>query len=385
MELKEKHCWAQIDISAIKNNYRLIRDTFSRPFYAVVKADAYGHGAPFVAHIYQEMGVFGLCVSSFAEAMQLRNHGITKPILILGYTRPDKAYDLFKNNLTQTVFSLRYARQLNANALYPVDCHIKLDTGMGRLGFDMVNDPEGAMAQIRQLRDMHNLKFSGIFSHFAAADSLDEQRLLYTEKQMELFDMALDAAQRRGFDLKIIHGQNSAGISRKLNGRFNTMRAGIVLYGRQPSDEVILPGLKPAMSLKTIVTHIKTVKPGRHISYGMNWRADEERKIATLAAGYADGVPRILSFIGHSVEINGQTCPVVGNICMDQMMVDITDTSDVKIGDEVLVLGADGQLSMEKTARKTHTIPHELMCAIPKRVPRVYTENGKICRIEYGY
>ena len=217
---------------------------------------------------------------------------------------------------------------------------------------------------------------------------LQEEEAQYTvseAKQMELFDMALDAAQRRGFDLKIIHGQNSAGISRKLNGKFNTMRAGIVLYGRQPSDEVILPGLKPAMSLKTIVTHIKTVKPGRCVSYGMNWHADRERKIATLAAGYADGVPRLLSFIGHSVEINGKSCPVTGNICMDQMMVDITDAGDIKIGDEALVLGGGGQLSMENVARKTHTIAHELMCAIPKRVPRVYTENGKICRIEYGY
>lgn len=385
MELKEKHCWAEIDTDALKSNFNLIKNTFSRPFYAVVKADAYGHGAVFLSKMYRDMGVFGLCVSSFAEAMQLRGRGITKPILILGYTNPDKAYDLFKYNLTQTVFSLEYARRLNERALYPIDCHIKLDTGMGRIGFDMSGDAEGALARIKSLRQLSNLKFTGMFTHFAAADCLGEKELVYTQRRIELFDTALDTAGKRGFDLKIIHGQNSAGIARKLGDKFNTMRAGIILYGRQPSDEVILPGLKPAMSLKTVVTHIKTVKAGRYISYGMNWRAEKDSVIATLGAGYADGVPRLLSFTGHEVMIGGRLYPVAGNICMDQMMADITGADGINVGDEALVMGGSGRLSLENVAGKVRTIPHELMCSVSRRVPRVYKSNEKIIHIEYGY
>ncbi len=383
MELNEKHCWAEISIDAIKNNYNIIKAMSDFPFYTVVKADAYGHGAKYISQVYRSMGTFGFCVSSYREAIELRKNGITKPILILGYTDPHKAYDLFKNNLTQTVISLEYAKQLNDNALYPIDCHVKLDTGMGRLGFDLIGEKEKSYSEIKQLLELSNLRFTGMFSHFPVADSVGEKELMYTQRQIDLFDETAKEMEKWGFNLRILHGQNSAGIARRLNGPFNTMRAGIILYGQQPSDEVILPGLEPCMDLKTIVTHIKTIHPGQSVGYGIHFTADKETKVATIAAGYADGVPRLLSFTGHNVEINGRYYPVIGNICMDQLMIDITG-SDVQIGDEVLVIGGKGQCSYQEVADKTHTITHELMCDVAKRVPRVYTENGRIVHIEYG-
>ena len=383
MELKEKHCWAEIDIDAIKSNYELIKYTLDRPFYTVIKADAYGHGAKYLAKVYSEMNTMGFCVSSFSEAMELRSAGITKPVLILGYTEPNKAYELFKNNLTQTVFSLEYAKALNDQALYPVECHIKLDTGMGRLGFDLIGDKEKAYSDIRGLLNFHNLKCTGLYSHFPAADSLDEKSLVLTQKQCELFADTARLMESWGFNLKYLHGQNSAGIARKLNGVFNTMRAGIILYGINLSEAVIFPQLKPAMKLKTVVTHIKTVKASQTVSYGMNWTATQDTKVATLAAGYADGVNRTLSFTGHRVKIGENYYPVIGNICMDQMMIDITG-SDVKIGDEVTVWGGSGENSLDKVAAKTYTIPYEIMCNVSKRVPRVYTENNKTVHIEYN-
>lgn len=383
MELLEKHCWAEVDVGAIKNNYNLIKNTLQRPFYTVVKADAYGHGAPYLAKIYSELDTFGFAVSSFDEAMQLRNSGITKPIIILGYTEPNKAYDLFKNNLTQTVFSLEYAKNLSKYALYPVDCHVKLDTGMGRIGFDLISDKEKAHNEIKQLLSIPNLKFTGMFSHFAVADAVDEDSLLYTQNQINLFCETAELMKSWGFDLKILHGQNSAGIARKLNACYNTMRAGIILYGYNPSDEVVMPGIQKAMKLKTVVTHVKTIKAGRRISYGLHFTAQEDTKVATLAAGYADGVPRLLSFTDFKVKIGDKYYPVIGNICMDQMMINVTG-SDVKVGDEVLVFGEDGENSVENIAKKTNSIPHEITCGVSKRVPRVYKENGQIVHISKG-
>ncbi|MBQ8605018.1 MAG: alanine racemase [Oscillospiraceae bacterium] len=384
MELREKHCWAEIDIDAIKYNYNLIKETFDRPFYAVVKADAYGHGAKYLAKVYNEMDVFGFCVSQFSEAMELRNAGINKPILILGYTDPQKAYELFKNNLTQTVFSTEYATRLNNNALYPVDCHIKLDTGMGRLGFDLAGDKEQAHSEIRNLLNYRNLRFTGVFSHFSVADSTGEKELLHTQKQMDLFRETARLMDSWGFNLKVIHGQNSAGIARKLNGVYNTMRAGVILYGQQPSDEVIMPQIKPAMKLKTIVTHIKTIHRGQSVGYGMRFTAEKDTKVATIASGYADGIPRLLARTGHTVQINGRYYPIIGSVCMDQMMVDITDSEGISIGDEVVVIDGKGENSYDKVAEKTFTVNYEVMCDVSRRVPKVYIEEGKIKHIEYG-
>lgn len=385
MELNEKHTWVETDLDAIKNNYDIISEISDRPFYVVLKADAYGHGAKYLAGCYRDMGAFGFCVSSFAEAMELRKSGITKPILILGHTDPSKAYDLFKHNLTQAVLSYEYAAKLNACALYPVDCQIALDTGMGRIGFDLVNDKENSLNFIKKTLDLHSLNISGVFSHFPVADSLTEHDIIYTQNAVDLFDECVEKMKSWGFKLKYLSGQNSRGIARKLGDNYTVSRAGIILYGEQPSDEVILPGLKTCMKLKTVVTNVKTVPAGRKISYGLNFTAERETKVATLRCGYADGVPRILSFVGHSVNIGGKLYPVIGNICMDQMMIDITDAEDlIAPGDEVLVMGGEGVTSLKSIADRIHTIPHEIMCGIAKRVPRVYVKNGSVVHIQYG-
>ena len=383
MSLNEKHTWREVDLSAIKNNFEVIKRSTNLPFYTVVKANAYGTGAKTIAKVYDELGSFGFCTATFSEAMELRKAGITKPILILGYTQPEKAYDLFKNNLTQVVFSWDYARRLNERALYPVDCHIKLDSGMGRLGFDLIGDKDIAHNRIRRLLNLPNLKFSGMFSHFPVADDVSEHSLAYTQRQVDLFRETARLCEKWGFGLKILHGQNSAGIARNLSAPFNAVRAGIILYGVQPSDRVVLPGIKPVMKLKTIVTHTKKIKAGQYIGYGLNFKAERDTEIATLAAGYADGVMRNLGFTGHKVEIEDKLYPVAGNICMDQMMVDITG-SYIKPGDEVTVIGGRGENSWAETAKRAGTIPHELMCNISRRVPRVYTEKGKEVSIDYG-
>ncbi len=217
MELIEKHVWCEINVDAIIHNYNAILTHSKLPMYATVKADAYGHGAPYISKIYQDLDILGLSVSSFSEAMQLRKSGITKPILILGYTEPQLAGELFSNNLSQAIFSLDYAKELNKYALYPIDCHIKIDTGMGRLGFDIVNDKEKAIKEITKLQDLEGIKCSGLFTHFAAADMMGEFYEEYTQTQIDLFNYTKTKLHENGLKLKYFHGQNSAGTIRKLN------------------------------------------------------------------------------------------------------------------------------------------------------------------------
>lgn len=378
--LIEKHCWAEIDLGAIKHNYNLIKDTFEKPFYVTLKADAYGHGAKYLSKLYEELGAFGIAVSSFSEAMEIRKFGVKTPVLILGYTDPCLAGELFHNNISQCVFSLGYAEELNQKALYPIDCHLKIDTGMGRLGFDLVGDKTGSFLQMKRLLDLHNLRFTGLFSHFPVSDYLGERELAYTEGQIELFNEALDFLSRNGFDFKFIHGQNSAGILRNLNGRFNVLRAGIILYGENPSTAIVGCELHSAMQVKTIVTHIKTIKPGQFVGYGMTFEAKKETTVATIAMGYADGLPRQLNQNRHFVNIKGEEYPVIG-ICMDQCMVDVTQ-GDVALYDEVLAMGGYGNTSFDTIAQKTGTINYHMMCGIQRRVPRVFVENGKTVYVE---
>lgn len=380
MNLVEKHCWAEVSVDAIKSNYNFIKNSFNKPFYVVLKADAYGHGAKYLAKLYEEMGAFGIAVSSFAEAMEIRKTGVKLPILILGYTSPHLATQLSRNQISQCVYSLEYAHQLQRSSLYPIDCHLKLDTGMGRIGFDLVSDKEKAYSEMKELLSLSNLRFTGVFSHFSVADSLGEEEIAYTEKQMELFDEAVEYLTRYGFDFKVIHGQNSAGILRKLSGKFNTMRAGIILYGMNPSREIAGCDLTPAMEVKTIVTHIKEVKAGQNLGYGFAYKATENVTVATIAAGYADGLPRFIKNKKYSLKINGVEYPLIA-VCMDQCMLDVTG-GDVSIGDEVLIMGGTGNQSFDRVASLTGTISYEVPCGLKRRVPKVYQENGKIVYVE---
>ncbi len=384
MQLIENHVWCEINTDAIIHNYKMITTASSLPVYATVKADAYGHGAPYIAKIYQNLDILGLSVSSFSEAIQLRKSGITKPILILGYTDPKLAKELFLNNLTQSIISLDYAKQLSQNALYPIDCHIKIDTGMGRLGFDIIYDKEKALEEMYQLKNLHNIKCSGLYTHFAAADMAGEFYLEYTQNQIDLFNEIKEKLKNKGFDISLFHGQNSSGIARKLESEFNMLRPGCILYGYYPSNEVIMPDLMPALDLKSIITHIKPVKKGQFISYGLTHKVPNDTIIATVCCGYADGLPRQLSNTNHQVEINGKNYPVIGRICMDQFMVDIGCESDIKVGDEVLVIGGNGKQSFHNTATKLSTLPGNLLCSLNKRAPKVYLKDGKYVHIDNG-
>ncbi|MBE6894735.1 MAG: alanine racemase [Ruminococcaceae bacterium] len=380
MNLPEKHCWAEISLEAIKNNYNFIKESFEKPFYVVLKADGYGHGARYLAKIYEEMGAFGIAVSCFAEAMEIRSSGVKLPILILGYTSPDRATVLSKNQISQTVHSLEYAKQLQQHSLYPIDCHIKLDTGMGRIGFDMVGDKEKALDEMKQLLLLPNLRFTGIFSHFSVADSLGAEEIEYTRCQMELFDEAVEYLTRYGFEFKTVHGQNSAGILRKLEANFNTMRAGIILYGMFPSGQLAGGDLTPVMQVKTVVTHVKEIKAGQRVGYGFSYTADFPTTVATVAIGYADGLPRALKDKNYTMNVNGVDYPVIA-VCMDQCMLDVTFGS-VKVGDEVVAMGGCGAQSFDSIAALTDTINYEIPCGIQRRVPKVFTENGKAVYVE---
>lgn len=380
MKLIEKHCWAEIDLDAIKHNYNFIKNISGMPFYAVVKADGYGHGAKYLARIYEDMGAYGVAVSSFGEAMELRNSGIKLPILILGYTSPHLATQLSKNQLSQCVYSLEYAKELDKNSLYPIDCHLKLDTGMGRIGFDLVGDKENAFAEMKELLSFHNLRFTGIFSHFPVADSMEEEAVRYTERQIELFNEAYDYLTRYGFNFKVVHGQNSAAILRKLSGRFNTMRAGIILYGGTPSKDLAGCDLRPTMKIKTVVTHVKNVKKGQYIGYSMGYCAPVDMEIATVAIGYADGLPRQLKDRNYVMTINGVEYPLLA-VCMDQCMLDVT-FGNIKVGDEVVAMGGTGRTSFDSIAQLTDCLNYEIICRVQRRVPRVYIENGKIMYVD---
>ena len=384
MELREKHCWVEIDIDAIKHNYELIKYTLNKPFYTVVKADAYGHGAKYLSKVYSQLDTFGFAVSCFSEAMELRNAGITKPVLIMGYTEPNKAYELFKNNLTQTVFSLEYAKALNDQALYPVECHIKLDTGMTRVGFqtDEVNFGQ-SMTDIIEVSKMENLKITGIFTHHAVADSYTGDHPDFTKMQFERFDRMVTALEGMGVKLGLRHCANSATTIAYAERHIDMCRSGIITYGLLPSGENAgMIDLKPLMTVKTTVGLVKHVPAGSQVSYGRTYTAETERVLATVPIGYADGYNRALSSKANMI-VNGHYAPVVGRVCMDQLMIDVTGIPNVKMGTEVIVVGTDGDkhVTFDDLAAILGTINYELPCVITKRVPRIYKENGEIVGI----
>ena len=390
MELDfEKHCWAEIDLDALTHNFALIQKRVGGPVCAVVKADAYGHGDLAVAETLQKAGAAAFAVSCLAEARHLRRHGITKPILILGYTDPACAAKLAGADITQAVFSGEYAAALHeaaAAAGVRVHCHLKVDTGMGRIGFAARSDFEGAIAGLEQCYALPGLEITGIFQHFAVADSDRAENLAYTEQQHALFAAVLARLQADGFATGCAHCANSAAQMLRPEWRHDLTRAGIILYGLDPSTEVHFDGLRPVMSLKSVVTHLKTLNPGESVSYGRTFAATAPMRVATVCVGYADGYPRLLSGTqgGGVMNIGGRAAPVLGRVCMDQTLVDVTGIPAVKLGDEVLVFGPAGagiSDTADTVAEKTHTINYEITCGIARRVPRLYYQNGALVGI----
>ncbi|MGY0373287.1 alanine racemase [Clostridium sp. JNZ J1-5] len=375
--------WAEINLDNLAFNMRQIRSKAkSKDIIAVVKADAYGHGALDIAPVLLENGATSLAVAVVSEGVELRRGGIECPIMVLGFTPPSLMDDLVKYDIQQTVFSYSYAKELSAIAEKnhkKARIHIAVDTGMGRIGF-MPN--KESVEEVLKISKLPNIEVQGIFSHFSTADEKDKE---YTDYQLSKFNEFYDELSKVGVKIKIRHIANSAAIIELPKTHFEAVRPGIILYGYYPSEEVDKSNiqLKPVMELKTNIAHIKKIPSGYYISYGRKFKSTRETVVATLPVGYADGYTRLL-FNKAKVIINGQFAPVVGRICMDQCMVDVTNIKgEIKVGDEVILIGEKGGISInaDHIAEMLGTINYEVVCMISKRVPRVYIKDGEVVKI----
>ncbi len=375
-----KRTWAEIDIDALLHNFKSIKNHTKGSLAAVVKADAYGHGAAVVAPILQDAGAQMFAVSNIDEALELRKSGIKKPILILGYTPASYADVLTENDIWQTVYSLDYATELSNSAKKgAVICHAKLDTGMSRLGFDCRTEALSGTNDIIKAAKLENISVTGAFTHFSSADGDGDSDGSFTNAQYERFTAAVKILTDNGINLEYTHCCNSAGLLMHTDKHQNLSRPGIILYGLTPSAD-ILPNISllPVMSFKSTVSFVKTIKEGDCVSYGRRFVAKCDTVVATVAAGYADGYPRLLSGKGYVI-INGKKAPILGNVCMDQMVVDVTEIDGVKQGDEVTLFG--DKLPVEEVAKLCGTINYELICGVSRRVPRVYLSKGKEIKV----
>ena len=380
-----KRTWAQIDLDAVVRNYTAIKGSLapSCRVMAIVKADAYGHGAAFVSRALQQAGADWFGVSNLQEAIQLRDAGITSPILILSYTPPEEAARLAAFGITQTVISREYAEHLNEAAKaagMPLNVHIKVDTGMSRVGFfyhDCVTDAKTA-ADIAAVCGLSHLHAEGIFTHFASADEHDDGG--YTERQFALFTDLIDRLAADGITFAIRHCCNSAATLRYPSMHLDMVRPGIILYGLCPDSWMteFLP-LCPAMALKTVISLVKSVPAGSSVSYGRTFTAAHDTRLATVPIGYADGYPRALSGTARML-VNGRYAPLVGRVCMDQSLLDVSDIPAVREGMTVTVFGEDGGafLPVEELSSLSGTIHYETVCLIGKRVPRIFYRGGKM-------
>lgn len=374
--------WAEIDLDNLAYNMQQINKiSKGREIIAVVKADAYGHGALDIAPILLENGATRLAVAVLNEAIELRRGGINAPIMVLGFTPNSLIETCLKYNIEQTVYSYEIAKEISEVAVKSnrvAKIHIALDTGMGRIGF--LPDKE-SIDEIDKLSKLPNIQIEGIFSHFASADEKDKT---YTKLQFNKFLWVCDNLEERGIDIKIRHIANSAAIMDMPEVHLEGIRPGIIMYGYYPSRDVNKErlDLKPVMSLKTTIVHIKNVEKGNYISYGRKFKTEKESIIATLPVGYADGYSRSLYNKGKVI-LKKQLAPVVGRICMDQCMIDVSNIENVKTGDEVILMGEDKGIKMtaEEIGNLLGTINYEVTCMISKRVPRVYIRHGNIVGI----
>lgn len=384
MDYKLNRAWAEINLDNIAHNIHEIRRITNKnaEIMGVVKADAYGHGVMEVAKTLLENGVTRLAVSMLDEAIQLRRNGINAPILILGYTDPIRANEIIENDVTQSVFSHELALALSNEAVKQgkkVKIHIKIDTGMSRIGF---LPGYSAIKNVAQISQLPNIIIEGLFTHFATADEKNRE---YTLTQFERFMSICSELQRIGIHIPVKHCANSAGVIEYPEMHLDMVRPGIILYGMYPSEDVDKTkiDLKPAMTLKANIILVKEVEKSTSISYGRIFTTQRNSKIATIPIGYADGYMRMLSNKGK-VLIHSQYAPVVGRVCMDQCMIDVTDLNcDVEVGDEVVLVGEQGNniITAEDVAQSIGMINYELVCIVGKRMPRAFIQDGKISKI----
>lgn len=368
-----KRTWANVDLDALEHNYKAIRAHIPDGcrFMGVMKADAYGHGAVPVSRTLAELGTEYLAVSNLEEAVQIRRGGIRVPILILGYTPPVYAENMIYLDLTQEIHSLEYAKALNDSlngTNFILNVHLKIDTGMTRLGFQMEEDGVDQLLETAKLPHLH---VEGVFTHFSVSDSKKETDVAYTKAQYQCFRETLQALDAAGIKPELRHCCNSGGTLLYPEYAMDMVRPGISLYGAPPSaDAADILDLKPVMSLQTTVSQLKEIPAETAVSYGRTYVSGQARTLAVLAIGYADGLSRRLS--GKAVFlIRGKEAPIVGRVCMDMCMVDVTDIPGVCVGDTAAVVSA------EVLAEHMETISYEVLCGINKRIPRIYLQNGK--------
>lgn len=383
-----RRTWTEISIDAIEHNFKEIKNNVKgAKVCCVIKADGYGHGAAELAKEYEKSGADYFAVSNIDEGKELRESGITLPILILGYTPACNAGELVDFDISQAVFSPEYAKSLSENCKKgKVKIHIKLDTGMSRIGFMCQQFPRDdySIEEIKQACSLKNLQLEGIFTHFCVSDE-DEQGREFTENQFRCFKYVIDELKKVDIIPPVVHCSNSGAIEDYPETYCNMVRAGIILYGLSPSPKLKdRLDLVPAMTLKTSVAHIKYIEPGTTVSYGRTFKAEKKMKIATVPIGYADGYIRKYAENGYMM-INGQKAPIAGRICMDQTMLDISGIDNVSVGDEVIVFGdgKNGMPTADTLAESAGTINYEVVCLVSKRVPRVFVKDGKIIDVMY--
>lgn len=375
---KYYRCYAEINLDAVSHNLAEIKKNLdgNTKILAVVKADAYGHGSVAVSkHIENEIDYFA--VTSVEEAIEIRTAGITVPVLILSHISPLEYEEVLEYDITASVYNLDEAKILSDLATKKnktVKIHIPVDTGMGRIG--VTPDEQGAL-KVKEICSLQGIEVEGVFSHYACADSADKTE---ASKQTELFDYFLSLLSEKGIQIPVKHINNSAG-TMELPKKYDMCRVGIALYGLYPSDEMQKEkiSLVPAMEVFSHVVHVKTVPQGFKIGYGHIYEAPSERRIATVSIGYADGYNRCLTGVGY-VLVQGKKAPVVGKICMDQMMIDVTDIENVKVGDTVTVMGKNGgeEISPETLGSMCNSFNYEVICNFMPRIKRIYRKNGKI-------
>ena len=367
---------AEISLDAIEHNVSALRARLAPgvKLMCVIKADAYGHGALPLARFLDDKCEY-YAVSVLEEALTLRAAGIKKPMLLLCYTSPGQFEALLAANVAQTIYSLGQARALSKFAqsrAKRVKIHVKVDTGMARIGFE---DTDASIEEIAQIARLPGVKIEGLFTHFACADEADKTSALVQRGRFAAFIQKLEAA---GVEIPLKHACNSAA-AMEFDEHDDLVRFGIGLYGLYPSEQVdkARVPLRPAMAWKTHVVHLKTVPPGTGVSYGHTFVTQRETRVATLPVGYADGYPRALSNQGHVI-IRGQYAPIIGRICMDQCMADVTDIPGIGMEDEVILLGEDGgcRITMEEIGAMSASFNYETACRVSQRVPRVYLYRG---------
>lgn len=380
----EKRTWAEIDLDALAFNMQNIRKITNphAKILAVVKADAYGHGIGECAKTLLENGADRFAVATLNEALELRGIFPEVPILILGSDMEGDEAELVAHDITPNAYTYEFAKAMSDEAARQgrtAKIHIKLDTGMSRIGFVVRDtDNDDIIREIKRIAELPNIQIEGIFSHFATSDEADDS---YTRLQFRRFMTVCDALDEIGIEIPIKHICNSAGIMMYPEYHLDMVRPGIILYGMYPSDEVDKSrlALKYVMSLKSEITYVKEIEPGRGVSYGKEYIAEGTARLATVPVGYADGYIRLLAK-NAKIAVHGKRYPIAGRICMDQCMIDVTSGNNINRGDEALIFG-NGPVTVDDVAAWLGTINYEITCMVSRRIPRVYLRNGKIAKV----